>query len=490
MGVLSNLEPKEVFHYFEEICGIPHASYKEKQISDYCVKFAKDRGLAVTQDDLGNVIIIKDATPGYEDKEPIILQGHLDMVCEKEADCDIDFDKEGLRLAIDGDWIKAEGTTLGGDDGIAVAMGLAILDSKTIKHPRLEVVFTVSEEVGMEGASGIDLSSLKGHRLLNLDSEKEGEFLVSCAGGAHAEIGMPVKRTKESGSLMKLSVTGLLGGHSGDEIDKQRANADKTIVRVLDLLKESVSFGLVDLFGGLKDNAIPREANAYITLLEGDTEKAKDALKSIETAIRGEFAVSDPDLKISLREATAEEAGKCKERVGEGVLTQEDMARVLDFLNITPNGVQRMCMDMPGLVETSLNLGIMTMEADHFTVHYSVRSSVKSCKEQLLRQLKTFADRFDCTYKVGGDYPAWEYKGKTPFLNLIVDTYQKRTGKEPLVRSIHAGLECGLIAQKIKDLDAVSLGPDIPDIHTPKERLGISSTKRVWEFVLDVLRHG
>ncbi len=487
MGVLSNLEPKEVFRYFEEICGIPHASYKEKQISDYCVNFAKERGLSVKQDELGNVIIVKDATPGYEDKEPIIIQGHLDMVCEKEADCDIDFDKEGLRLVVDGDWIKAEGTTLGGDDGIAVAMGLAILDSKTIKHPRLEVVFTVSEEVGMEGANGIDLSSLKGHRFLNLDSEKEGEFLVSCAGGAHAEIGMPVTREKAQGTLMKLSVTGLLGGHSGDEIDKQRANADKTIARTLDLLKDSVSFRLVDLFGGLKDNAIPREANAFVLVSDADTAVAEKKIASIETAIRGEYSVSDPDLKISLGKASLDEAKKCEERVGTNALTLDDTARVLDFLNLTPNGVQRMCMDMPGLVETSLNLGIMTMAEGCFSVHYSVRSSVKSCKEQLLRQLKTFADRFGCTYKVGGDYPAWEYKGKTPFLNLIVDTYKERTGKEPLVRSIHAGLECGLISQKIKDLDAVSMGPDILDIHTPKERLGISSTKRVWEFVLDVL---
>ncbi|MBE5847547.1 MAG: aminoacyl-histidine dipeptidase [Lachnospiraceae bacterium] len=487
MGVLSNLEPKEVFRFFEEICGIPHASYKEKQISDYCVNFAKERGLSVSQDELGNVIIVKEATPGYENREPIIIQGHLDMVCEKESNCDIDFDTEGLRLLVDGDWIKADGTTLGGDDGIAVAMGLAILDSKTIRHPRLEVVFTVSEEVGMEGANAIDLSSLRGHRFLNLDSEKEGEFLVSCAGGAHAAIEMPVQREAVKGSLMKLSVAGLLGGHSGDEIDKQRANADKTIARVLDLLEASVSFRLADLSGGLKDNAIPRESTAYIVMDDSDLNKAQAAVASIETAIRGEYSVSDPDLKIVLEKASAEDVKDCEKRAGAFALTGEDTARVLDLLNMTPNGVQRMCMDMPGLVETSLNLGIMTMDKEHFTVHYSVRSSVKSCKEQLLRQLRIFADRFGCSYQVSGDYPAWEYKGKTPFLNLIVETYKERTGKEPVVRSIHAGLECGLISQKIKDLDAVSMGPDILDIHTPKERLGISSTKRVWEFVLDIL---
>lgn len=489
MGVLTNLEPQDVFRYFEEICSIPHPSYKEKKISDYCVQFAKDRNLPVLQDELGNVIITKEASPGYEDRETIILQGHLDMVAEKENDCKIDFDKDGLDLYVDGDYIKARGTTLGGDDGIAVAMGLAILDSKTIKHPRMEVVFTVSEEVGMEGAAGIDLSSLKGHRMMNLDSEEEGTFLVSCAGGAAATITIPVKRTEEDGICMKLSVTGLLGGHSGDEIDKQRANADKVLGRVLYMLDKKVPIGLISLAGGLKDNAITREANAYVMIPKEQVKEAIAFCEEQEKIIKNEYQIADPNIKILLKESTDTENVELREQFGRDNLCfdRDTKQKVLGLLVLAPNGVQRMCMDMPGLVETSLNLGIMKTTADSVQTVFSVRSSIKSCKEELLERLQVLADQYGAAFTVRGDYPAWEYKGKTPFLQQIVDTYTKRNGKAPVVRSIHAGLECGLLSQKIKDLDAVSMGPEILDIHTPQERLSISSTRRVWEFVLDIL---
>lgn len=288
MGVLSDLEPKEVFGYFEEICGIPHPSYKEKQLSDYCVKFAESRGLEVHQDSLGNIIIIKEATAGYESVEPLIIQGHLDMVCEKEPGCDIDFEKDGLRLYVDGDYVAARGTTLGGDDGIAIAMALAILGSDSLEHPRIEAVFTVSEEVGMEGASAIDLSVLRGHKLLNLDSEEEGYLLTSCAGGCRANIFLPVSYETRYGKRYRISVKGLTGGHSGAEIDKGRANSNLVLGRLLLALEGALDFGIESMSGGLKDNAIPRES-AVSVVVDGEAEEKLKAL--------GGFRIINPDME-------------------------------------------------------------------------------------------------------------------------------------------------------------------------------------------------
>ncbi len=480
MGVLSGLEPKEVFHYFEELCGIPHPSYKEKQISDYCVKFAKERGLEHYQDELGNVIIIKEATPGYETVEPLILQGHLDMVCEKEPDCDIDFDKDGLRLKIEGDEIMAEGTTLGGDDGIAVAYVLAILDSDTLDHPRIEAVFTVSEEVGMEGAKFIDLTPLKGHRLLNIDSEEEGYLLTSCAGGCRAEVDLPVAVEEKTGTLYEVCVTGLLGGHSGAEIDKGRANSNILFGRVMLTLRENVDCSLVGAAGGQKDNAIPRETKCRVLVAKQDAEMFEKLIAQCSDEIAAEYAVTDPSIRIK--------AVKLGEDQKLSVLKRESMEKVALLVNAIPNGIQTMSADIPGLVETSLNLGVLELDGISLKLRYSVRSSKGTAKEFLVAKIRFVAQTVGAQFRTEGEYPAWEFKKDSALRETMVSVFRKMYGKEPVIQAIHAGLECGLLSDKIPDLDAVSVGPDMVGVHTTGERLSISSTQRVWEYLVELLR--
>ncbi len=478
MGILSNLEPKEVFGYFEEICGIPHPSYKEKKLSDYCMAFAQKHGLEAYQDQLGNVIIIKEATPGYEDAEPLILQGHLDMVCEKEPGCEIDFEKDGLRLKIEGDYITAEGTTLGGDDGIAIAYSLAVLASDTLQHPRIEAVFTVSEEVGMEGAEFIDLSVLKGHRLLNLDSEEEGYLLTSCAGGCRAAISLPVEYETRQGAFYEIRVDGLIGGHSGAEIDKGRANSNLLMGRVLMALEDMIPYSLTELSGGLKDNAIPRETKARVVVDTAYINRFEDVLRLTEKQITEEFSLSDPDIKV-----TAVNAGIRETKA----LTQTSGKKVLTLLNLLPNGVQSMSAAIPGLVETSLNLGVLSLSEKSLEMRYSVRSSVQTAKEYVVAKLQLLTKELGGSLAVEGNYPAWEYRKDSPLRDTMIRVYKEMYGKEPVVQALHAGLECGLLAGKIKDLDAVSVGPDMVSIHTTEEKLSISSTSRVWKYLQEVI---
>lgn len=479
MGVLSELEPKEVFHYFEEISHIPRASYKEDKISDYCVSFAKERGLTVYQDEYKNVIIIKDATPGYENVEPVVLQGHLDMVCEKEPDCTIDFDKDGLTLEVNGDYITAKGTTLGGDDGIAVAYALAILDSDTIEHPRLEVIFTTAEEVGMEGASGIDVSMLRGKKLLNLDSEEEGYMLISCAGGSSVECVLPVQWEKASGSVLEVTVDGLLGGHSGTEIDKGRANANLLMGRVLLEAGKSVPYRLNACEGGGKDNAIPRKSIAQVLVPEGEESAFELAVAETKKAIQAEYAGSDSGICIQVQQMGTQEAE---------VLTEESLQKALQLLLHLPDGIRRMSTDIEGLVETSLNLGILKLGQEALSLRYAVRSSVGTAKEYLVAQMEHLTAYLGGHIVRTGDYPAWEYNRNSVLREDMIRIYRQMYGKEPVIQAIHAGLECGILAEKIEGLDAVSIGPDMQDIHTTEEKLSISSTKRVWEYILEVIK--
>lgn len=479
MGVLSNLEPKEVFHYFEEICNIPHPSYKEEKISNYCVDFAHKHGLEVYQDDLKNIIIIKEATPGYEQIEPIIIQGHLDMVCEKEADYEIDFENDGLELLIEGDYVTAKGTTLGGDDGIAVAYGLAILASDTISHPRLEVIFTVAEEVGMEGATGIDVSMLKGKKLLNIDSEEEGYMLISCAGGCRADCSLPVSWERKTGIAVDVTVTGLIGGHSGVEINKGLGNSNTLLGRVLLEAGQAAEYNLISMEGGAKDNAIPRESKARVLL---DSAFVNDFISSVELSnqhISQELSTSDPDVKI-----TVITAGETTEDVLSGDLSKKAVLLITHL----PNGIQRMSDNIEGLVESSLNLGVLLLTKENLSLRYSVRSSVKSYKEYLLSKLNALVKYFGGSVLVAGDYPAWEYKKDSKLREDMIDVYKKMYGKEPIIQAIHAGLECGILSSKIEGLDCVSFGPNMAGIHTTEEKLSISSTKRVWEYLLEVLK--
>ncbi len=474
-----NLESERVFDYFEEISAIPHGSRNTKQISDYLVAFAKEHGLEHYQDAANNVVIIQEATAGYENAEPIMIQGHMDMVCEKENGCTIDFEKDGLELYVDGDFLKARGTTLGGDDGIAVAYALAIMDSKEIAHPRLEVILTVDEEIGMLGAEVIDLSMLKGHRLLNIDSDVEGHFLTSCAGGMTVEAVLPVTRMKQTGLAMTVTVTGLCGGHSGSEIDKEHANANIIMGRLLKYLTDRMEIGVVAMAGGLKDNAIPREHEAVLLIPEEKKEDFLSYIAALEGILKNEFAASDAGICIKAVEGEKQEAQ---------ILSYQAMSKVIFYLRHVPNGVQHMSRVMPGLVETSLNLGILTLNEDALVTTTSVRSSVSTRKEELLDRITHLVEFLGGEVETNGDYPAWEYKADSKIRATISDVYKELFDEEPVFEAIHAGLECGILSGKIADLDCVSFGPNNYDIHTPKERLSISSTEKVWKLLKEFLK--
>lgn len=480
MGVLSNLEPNDVFRYFEEMSQIPRPSYKEKAISDYLVAFAKKHGLTYYQDEIYNVIMIKEATPGYEQEDPIIIQGHMDMVCETAPGCTKDMEKEGLDLYIDGDFIRARGTTLGADDGIAVAYALALLSSDTLRHPRLEFVCTVSEEVGMEGAHGIDVSMLKGHTLLNIDSEEEGVVLASCAGGGNFKVELPVERKETRGLSLMLSIDQLTGGHSGAEIHKGRANATLLMVRMLTALSKDFGLRLIEMEGGSKDNAIPRACTATLFLEnESDQKELEKKVSRMEAEMKKEYAVVDPDLCIRLRKET--------ETGNSAPVTAEDTRKILALISALPCGVQRMSDDIRGLVETSLNLGITKLNETGLTLSYAVRSSVPTAFEALNAKMTLISEAFGAKATVSAVYPAWEYVRDSKLRDRMSRVYRELFGKELRIEAIHAGLECGVLAGKIPGLDAVSMGPDMFDIHTPNEHLSISSTKRVYDFIVQLI---
>ncbi len=476
MTKLHGLEPKAVFRYFEELCAIPHGSGNTKKISDYIVAFAKTHGIRYEQDDLNNVLLFQEGTCGYEDHAPVILQGHMDMVCEKDEDCPVDMEREGLDIDHDGVDIFAHGTTLGGDDGIAVAYALALLADRTIPHPPLEVIITVDEETGMFGAAGIDLSGLKGRTMVNLDSEDEGIFTVSCAGGARGTVSLPVQRRAVYGPCVKLTVEGLQGGHSGVEIHKNRANANKVMGEFLGRVQKLMPVCITRLQGGAKDNAIPRSCSATLVALGMYIERINEIAATLEEEIRAQY--DEPEVKIY---------GDDVDALGGNALTTEDSAKVIALLNAAPNGVQAWSADIEGLVQTSLNLGVMRLE-EELKLTFAVRSSVNQEKRALLNRLKELAAFYEGGYSEVGDYPAWEYKKDSLLREVMVRTYTDMFGKAPQVVAIHAGLECGLLSEKLPGLDCVSIGPDMQDIHTSREKLNIASTRRTWEFLLKVLK--
>ena len=472
---LENLKPEGVFRFFEELCAIPHGSGNTKLISDYLATFAKDRNIRYIQDELNNIIMFAPGTCGLEDRQPVIIQGHMDMVCEKDEDCPIDMDKEGLDLACDGTYVYANGTTLGGDDGIAVAYALAILDDPTIPHPPLEVVITVDEETGMFGAAGIDLSMLRGKKLLNIDSEDEGVFTVSCAGGARGTIRFAAPKKPVYGPVIRLQVDGLQGGHSGVEIHKNRANANKVMGELLKRINALMPLCLTTLSGGAKDNAIPRSCRATLVAMGTDLERLNGVIADLQQEIRDQY--EEPEAVIT---------GDMVDAFGGNALSCEDTKKAIDLLCRVPNGVIAWSQDIDGLVQTSLNLGVMTMK-DELTLTFAVRSSVNQEKRDLLDELKTIAADFNAAYSEVGDYPAWEYRKDSPLRDTITRVYRDVFGKDGQVVAIHAGLECGLLSEKIEDLDCVSFGPQMHDIHTSREKLDIASTERVWNLILKLL---
>lgn len=465
MGVLTGLEPARALHYFEELCAIPHGSRDTKRISDYCVRFAQRHGLKYVQDAQNNVIIYKAASAGYEAHPTVILQGHLDMVCEKDAGCDIDFSTDGLRLRHDGEVIFAEGTTLGGDDGIAVAYALALLEADDLQHPPLEVVLTVDEEIGMLGAAALDMTALKGRILLNCDSEDEGILTVSCAGGATSKLTRPISREAAGGTVWRVAVEGLEGGHSGVDINKGRPNANHVLAAVL----KNLPVRLIAIDGGSKDNAIPRACEAL--LLSDAADFAEQFARAAEKA----------DLPLPAQFSCE------KSTSAQNPLCAADSEAVLALLNALPDGVQTMSADIEGLVQTSLNLGILKTETENVTMTFSVRSSVNAEKAALIAKLKALGEQYGATYSESGEYPAWEYQKHSRLRETMVRCFAAQYGREPVVEAIHAGLECGIFSDGLPGLDAVSFGPQMHDIHTSRERLEIGSVERTWKLLVSVL---
>ena len=462
---------EKVVGFFEEFSAIPHGSGNTSKIADYLVDFAKKRNLDYSRDNADNVIIRKKATEGYENRPAIIFQGHLDMVAEKKPGAAIDMEKDGLTLYRDGDFLRAKDTTLGGDDGVALAYALAILDSDDIPHPDFEAVFTSDEEIGLLGAVAIDPDKIKGRLLINIDSDEEGVFTVGCAGGMRSDVTLPVHRSNSTTDSYRVKVSGFKGGHSGVEIDKGRVNANKALVEILSGIGD---ISIKDIRGGNADNAIPRECECIFSSNLDRTaliEKLGDEMKA-------RYSDIEPDITVSVEEIKSVQAGVCV----------EDSMKLISLLSTLPSGIIAMSTDVPGLVETSLNMGILRLEADRAEISFSVRSAKGAEKQALGDRLEKIALDHGASYSTRGEYPAWEYKKDSHLRDVMKKVYEDMYGKSPEIVIIHAGLECGIFSEKIEGLDCVSIGPNNYDIHTTEERLSLSSLERVWDFLLRVLR--
>lgn len=477
MAVLSELEPKQVFYYFEEICKIPHGSFHTKEISDYCVKFARERNLEVLQDEADNVLIRKPGTEGYEDSETVILQGHLDMVCVKTADSAHDFKKDGLKLKIQDGCVTAVDTTLGGDDGIAVAMMLAILESRDIPHPPIEALFTSDEEVGMGGAGALDMNWLTGKMLINIDSEEEGILTAGCAGGFRFDTSIPVTYEKAEGEALAIAIGGLTGGHSGCEIHKQRGNAHALMGRLLNHLRRQMPFKLTDIAGGRADNVIAMESRAGVLVDPKDKEKCIGLIRKMEELWREEFGEDEPGLSLDVAERQAERT-----------FTGQDTDRVIAYLSAMPNGVIGFERQVAGQVETSLNAGVVQTTDEAVVISHLVRSSIESRKAELKERLLALAGLIGADGEARDEYPAWNYRKESKLREIMVKVYQDLYGEKPQIMTIHAGLECGLFVGKNPELDCISFGPELLDVHSVNERMNIGSVERSYNYLLEVLK--
>ena len=476
MKNLSALEPKRVFEYFEEICSVPHGSGNMEQISRYCLDFAKRHGLRAVRDAANNVVIYKNGTAGYEASAPVILQGHLDMVCQKTEDCNIDFENDGIRPYVDGDFVKAEGTSLGADNGIAVAMALAILASDDIAHPPIEALFTTDEETGMYGAMALDAKLLSGKRMINMDAEEPGTVTVSCAGGSNFLMTLAYTPIRVRGTHITLRIAGLQGGHSGIEIHKGRVNADMLMGRILHEARAVGDFRLIGVNGGDKGNAIPLACTAELVV-----ENAQVFVQKLQYSmdmIQKEIIDREPNasLKVSVGE------------MGEfDVLPQADSDKLSQLLLCAPCGVMDMSISIEGLVETSLNLGILKTQSGVVELLFTLRSNKQTALDFLEKRLFALAKTFGCSTKTDGHYPSWEYKADSVLREHYKACYKDLCGGEAKVEAIHAGLECGVFASKIPGLDCIAIGPALFDVHTVKERLSISSTAETFALVKQIL---
>ncbi|WP_285769258.1 aminoacyl-histidine dipeptidase [Peribacillus sp. SI8-4] len=478
---LEELTDHPVFHYFAEISKIPRGSGNEKEISDYLIRFAKDRGLESVQDEALNVIIKKPATLGYESAPAVIIQGHMDMVCEKNKGTLHDFEKDPLQLRVMGDMLYATDTTLGADNGIAVAYALALLDAKDIPHPELEIVITTEEETTMNGALAVDPAHFKGKMLINIDSEEDGKLLVSSAGGIRVRQVLPIMReaAPKDAAAYSIRIKGLKGGHSGISIDKERGNANKLLGRVLqDVELESPCY-IQQMNGGLKGNAIPREAEAGILLQLEDEHQVREKIRQWDETFKNELQSSDPEVLIEFERS---------EPISGYVFSKETAAKAISSLLIIPHGVQGMSMGITGLVESSTNLGVVTTNDAEMIFESEIRSSIKSIKYLMVTQAKAIADMLGCDLLIDADYPEWPYHPGSKLKKLFEETYKEKYEAEIEVIAVHAGIECGVFIDKIPGLDAVSIGPDMFSVHTPEEHLSIPSTINNWQYFLYTLK--
>jgi dipeptidase D len=480
--VLKGIEPASVFNYFEKISRIPRASGNEKAISDFLVSFAKGLELEVIQDSVNNIIIKKKGTAGYENAPIVIIQGHLDMVCEKNTGTVHDFEKDPIELVVDGDYISANGTTLGADNGIAVAYAMALLASTDIPHPPLEVLLTTDEETGMTGALGVNPDHIDGRILINIDSEEEGQLWVSCAGGLRTKVTLPADYEEFAGDICEciIKIRGLKGGHSGMDIDKQRGNSNRLMGRILlDALKK-IDFKLESINGGAKNNAIPREGDAKLYIEASKVEELKAIIEEWNEIFKNEYLISDPGLKVELEIATVSHKVK--------VLKDDIKEKAIKLLYLIPNGIQSMSLDIKGLVQSSANLGIVTTTDEAIVYDSAVRSSIRSLKADISLQTELIGEANGAKVEEGAQYPEWQYDQNSKLRELFKEVYKDMYGKDAEIVAMHAGIECGLFKEKFGDIDMISFGPNMYDVHTPDEHLSISSTERTWEYLLAVLK--
>lgn len=478
--ILAKLNPQAVFHYFEQMTKIPHESGNEAAISQFLVDFANEHGLEVIQEPCKNVIIKKPATTGYENAPRVILQGHMDMVCVKEDDLAFDFNTEALPIYIDGDWVKSKGTTLGADNGIAVAMSLAILADETLQHPALTVLVTTEEETGMDGVMALNPENVPGDILINIDSEEEGVALASCAGGVRNSLKLPIEwevLPKQDVQSFEIVISGLKGGHSGIEINKGRANANKLMGRCLHYIQE-LEVAVSHVMGGEKMNAISKRAVMTVTLPQSNVSALEEKVREFEVMIRAEFETADGDIQVRMTPA----------QTPEKVFTKATLSNLTHILQLIPYGPQTMSANIAGLVESSSNIGVVEMTETEIEFNSAVRSSIGSLKREINHRIQAIADLTGATMELIADYPEWEFETESKIRNIMIDVYHRLTGKELEISAIHAGLECGFLSQKLGKIDMISIGPDITGAHTPKESLGISSTERVYNFLCEVLK--
>ncbi|MBE6071292.1 MAG: aminoacyl-histidine dipeptidase [Clostridium butyricum] len=481
MKNLEEITEEKIFKYFSEISKIPRGSGNEKAISDYLLKFGQRLGFESIQDNANNIIIKKPATNGYENAPTVIIQGHMDMVCEKNKDKEHDFTKDPIELVVKDDYIYANGTTLGADDGIAVAYAMAILDSNDIAHPALEVLITSDEEAGMSGAMALSPEHINGKIVLNLDNEEEGKLLVSCAGGIRTKSTLAIEwnNKKQDAKEFAIDIKGLKGGHSGMEIHLGKGNSNKIIGRILKNISNEIHFNLVSLDGGSKNNAIPREASAIISIDENDKDKLLSIISKITEELKNEFAVKDPDLSVDVNEVTSEISK---------VFSDDTTNRVVNLLYMYPNGVNTESADIKGLVESSTNIGVVTTENDEVAFDSAVRSSVFSLREDIVEKIKCITELTGGKFTSNAGYPEWPYKADSKIREICKDVFKKMYNKDAEIVAIHAGVECGLFKEKLGDLDMISFGPDLYDVHTPNEHMSISSVRRCYEYLLEVLK--